>query len=82
MRSGDEIVSFNGRPIGASGDLATATGALAVGDPVRVRILRAGVARELAWTVPEYIEREARITDLPTVTARARRLRAALLNGR
>jgi len=81
MRSGDELVSFNGRPIGASGDLAAATRDLAVGDPVRVRILRAGVERGLSWAVPAYVEREARIVDLPTVTERARRLRAALLTG-
>jgi predicted metalloprotease with PDZ domain len=82
MRSGDEIVSFNGRPIGASGDLAAATRALAVGDPVRVRIVRAGVERELTWAVSEYVEREARIVDLPTVSERARRLRTGLLTGR
>jgi S1-C subfamily serine protease len=82
MRTGDEIVSFNGRPIGAGGDLATATRALAVGDPVRVRIVRAGVVRELGWAVSEYVEREARVVDLPTVTERARRLRAGLLTGR
>jgi predicted metalloprotease with PDZ domain len=82
MRAGDEIVSFNGRPIGAAGDLAAAMRALAVGDPVRVRIVRAGVERELAWAVSEYVEREARVVDLPTVTERARRLRAGLLTGR
>ena len=82
VRSGDELVSVNGRSIGAGADLTAATRALAVGDQIRVRIVRAGVERDLAWTVPAYVEREARIVDLPTVTERARRLRTALLTGR
>jgi hypothetical protein len=55
---------------------------MAIGDRIRVRIRRDGAERDLAWTIPAYTEREARILDLPTVTDRARRLRTALLTGR
>ena len=82
LRTDDELVTVNDRPVAASGDLTAVTRGLAIGDRVRVRIRRNGVAHDLAWSVPAYVEREARIVDLPTVTARARRLRAALLTGR
>ena len=41
-----------------------------------------GPIAHLGYFRAEYVEREARITDLPTVTERARRLRAGLLTGR
>jgi predicted metalloprotease with PDZ domain len=79
LRTGDELVSFNDQPVGSARDLTAATSSLEPGDRVRVRILRGGNERELAWSVPAYTEREARIVDLPSVTARARRIRAGLL---
>jgi predicted metalloprotease with PDZ domain len=82
LRTGDEMVAVNDRPIGSSGDLSAATREMAIGDRIRVRIRRDGAERDLAWTIPAYTEREARILDLPTVTDRARRLRTALLTGR
>jgi predicted metalloprotease with PDZ domain len=81
LRTGDELIAFNDRPIGSSGDLAAATRDLAIGDRVRVRIRRDGAERDLAWRVPAYTDREARIVDLPAVSDRARRLRTGLLTG-
>ncbi len=53
LRAGDVILSVNGQPVGAAGDLPPLVGALHGGASVRLRIWRAGAERAVVATLGE-----------------------------
>jgi serine protease Do len=51
LQPGDVIVKFDGKPIGAAGELSAAVGQASPGDKVTLEILRKGEKRELSATL-------------------------------
>jgi serine protease Do len=51
LKAGDVVLKFNGKPVGASGELAAMVGQSSPGDKVRLEIVREGKKRELSATL-------------------------------
>ncbi|HEY6966571.1 MAG TPA: DegQ family serine endoprotease [Burkholderiales bacterium] len=51
IQPGDVIVKYDGKPIGAAGELSAAVGQASPGDKVKLEILRKGETRELTATL-------------------------------
>ena len=53
LQSGDVVLKFNGKPVGAGGELAALVGQSSPGDKAQLEIWRKGAKREMAVTVGE-----------------------------
>ncbi len=51
LQAGDVIVKFDGKPVGAAGELSAQVGQAAPGDKVKLEVLRKGETRELTATL-------------------------------
>ncbi len=51
LKAGDVVLKFNGRPVGASGELAAMVGQASPGDQVKLEVVREGKKREVAATL-------------------------------
>ena len=51
LKSGDVVLKYNGKPVGASGELAAMVGQSSPGDKVQLEILREGRKREISATL-------------------------------
>jgi predicted metalloprotease with PDZ domain len=79
IKSGDVILEINGRPAGRS--LERALAQLSPGTPLRLRVLRGGVQRDLEWVPATRQQQVFRLEDMPGITEQQRSRRAAWLFG-
>jgi predicted metalloprotease with PDZ domain len=76
LRSGDEVVRVNGRPVDGPDSWRAATAALRVGDTLAVDVLRGGRPARVAFAVPGYAALRVRLSDAPAIDERRRATRA------
>jgi predicted metalloprotease with PDZ domain len=81
LQSGDEVLAVNGRTISQPGDVGAALTNVGIGEEVVVRVRRAGVERTARFRVPAITEPVVTMVDLPSLTAKMRRVRTGILTG-
>jgi len=81
LRTGDDLLTIEGRAVQSFGDLRRVLEALRVGDTTVVEIARAGAGQQLRVGVTGYREPRIRFSDAPDVTPTARARRARWLDG-
>jgi predicted metalloprotease with PDZ domain len=81
LNDGDFIVSVNGAAIATPADFRAAFARAKVGDKYVVVYTRAGVRSQTTATILPYDRLTVGVTDLPTISARQRAVRAAWLAG-
>ena len=79
LRTGDELVRINGRPIIDGTDVTAAVRAIRRGAVVVVDVVRDGQPLTIRFSAGTYNRVRAQLRDLPTQTAKMRRIRAGLL---
>jgi predicted metalloprotease with PDZ domain len=77
LRTGDEVLTANGRPVDGPDAWRRATAGLRVGDTLRVDALRGGRPVRAAYALPAYTALRVRLADAPQPTERRRATRAA-----
>jgi predicted metalloprotease with PDZ domain len=79
LRTGDELVRINGRPVIDGTDVTAAVRAVRRGGTVIVDVVRDGRPLVLRFSAGTYRRVRAELRDLPAPTATMRRIRAGLL---
>ena len=82
LRTGDLVLRVADRPVTDAATFRAALGTPRVGDTVRVTVLRDGRETTIVVPITGYERVQARIEDLPAVTAEQRALRRVWLTGR
>lgn len=65
LRTGDVLRSFNGKPVGSSGDFFSVVRGIHIGDTVVVQIERKGAEMRVPTVVTSYQRARVRLVDLP-----------------
>jgi len=81
LRTGDELVRINGRPILDGTDVSAAVRAVRAGAAVVVDVVRDGQPVTIHFHAGTYTRVRAQLRDVAAPTARMRRIRAGLLSG-
>jgi len=81
LRTGDELVRINGRSIIDGTDVSAAVRAVGPRAEAVVEILRDGRPFMIRFSAGTYNRVRAQLRDVPTPTARMRRIRAGLVGG-
>ena len=81
LRTGDELVRINGRPILDGTDVSAAVRAVRAGAAVVVDVVRDGQPLTIRFNAGTYTRVRAQLRDVAAPTARMRRIRAGLLSG-
>jgi len=81
LRTGDELVAFQGRTVGTFGELRRALRGLRVGDTTTVEIRRAAAPLRVRAPVVGYSRPRVLFKDMPDVTATQRARRERWLRG-
>jgi len=79
LRTGDELVRINGRPIIDGTDVNAAVRAVGPGAGVFVDVVRDGRPRTIHFSAGTYNRVRAQLRDVPAPTSKMRRIRASLL---
>jgi len=79
LRTGDELVRINGRPIIDGTDVNAAVRAVGPGAGVFVDVVRDGRPRTIHFSAGTYNRVRAQLRDVPAPTSKMRRIRARLL---
>ena len=79
LRTGDDLVRINGRPIVDGTDVTAAVRAVGQGAVVVVDVVRDGQPLTIRFQAGTYNRVRAQLRDLPAPTAKMRRIRAGLL---
>ena len=79
LRTGDELVRINGRAVIDGADVTAAVQAVGRGAMVVVDVVRDGRPVTLRFVAGTYRRVRAQLRDVPTQTAKMRRIRAGLL---
>src|SRR2546425_2331493 len=79
LRTGDELVRINGRPIVDGTDVTATVRAIGRGAVVVVEAVRDGQPLTIRFSAGTYNRLRAQLRDLPAQTAKMRRIRAGLL---
>jgi predicted metalloprotease with PDZ domain len=82
LRTGDELVRVNGRPILDGSDLPPVLRAVPTGATVTVEVVRDGAPQFIRFTAGTYRRTRAALRDLPELTDQMRRIRAGIVTGR
>lgn len=82
LRTGDELVRVNGRPIEDARHVAAALRGARPGTPITVEVLRDGVPLAIRFRAGRYGRTVAALRDLPERTDAMRRIRSGILTGR
>jgi predicted metalloprotease with PDZ domain len=82
LRTGDELVRINGRPIIDGTDVTARVRAIGPGAAVVVDVVRDGQPLTIRFYAGRYNRVRAQLRDVPTPTAKMRRIRAGLLRAR
>ncbi|HEV8303477.1 MAG TPA: PDZ domain-containing protein [Gemmatimonadales bacterium] len=81
LRTGDELVSVNGRAILDGTDLTAVLRGVAIGAAVTARVVRDGAPLTIRFTAGPYGRVRAALRDLPDPSDKMRRVRAGILTG-
>ena len=79
LRTGDELVRINRRPVIDGTDVTTAVRAIGPSAEVVVEVVRDGSPLTIRFEAGTYNRVRAQLRDLPSPTAKMRRIRAGLL---
>ncbi len=79
LRTGDELVRINGRPIIDGTDVTAAVRAIGPHAPVAIDVVRDSQPITIRFLAGTYSRVRAQLRDLPVPTAKMRRIRAGLL---
>ncbi|MFN2572751.1 MAG: M61 family metallopeptidase [Gemmatimonadales bacterium] len=82
LRTGDELVRVNGRPIIDGSDVTAVVRGIGKGSAVVVDVVRDGRPLTIRFPAGTYRQIHARLRDLPDPTLKMRRIRAGLLGQR
>ena len=81
LRTGDELVRINGRPILDGTDVTAAVRAVGLGAAVIVDVVRDGRPLTIRFSAGTYNRVRAQLRDVAAPTAKMRRIRAGLIGG-
>jgi len=81
LRTGDELVRINGRPILDGTDVTAAVRAVGLGAAVMVDVVRDGRPLTIRFSAGTYNRVRAQLRDVAAPTAKMRRIRAGLIGG-
>src|SRR6267378_1972319 len=81
LRTGDELVRINGRPILDGTDVTAAVRAVGLGAAVLVDVARDGRPLTIRFSAGTYNRVRAQLRDVAAPTAKMRRIRAGLIGG-
>jgi len=81
LRTGDELLRINGRPILDGTDVTAAVRAVGLGAAVMVDVVRDGRPLTIRFSAGTYNRVRAQLRDVAAPTAKMRRIRAGLIGG-